>query len=213
MLVYRKLQVLGFKQLSESVVHAVIVTAHVAFGDVWVFPPEVISQFNHSINLIVSLPVFILTLFNRIDQILLDWRGMKMFANKRGNVLVLKRGEELHEALNEYARKYSLSSAWLQGLGGAGAVTLGFYDIETKSYKWHELDGPLEILNLTGNLAWMNNKPVWHIHGTFSERDGRAVGGHVKTMTVGLTCELLITPLETELTRQFDDETGLNLLT
>ena len=31
-------------------------------------------------------------------------------------------------------------------------------------------------------------------------------------MTVGLTCELLITPLDTPLTRTFDDETGLKLL-
>ena len=34
----------------------------------------------------------------------------------------------------------------------------------------------------------------------------------MKEMTVGLTCELLITPLETPLTRTFDDETGLKLL-
>ena len=34
----------------------------------------------------------------------------------------------------------------------------------------------------------------------------------MKEMTVGLTCELLITPLETPLTHTFDDETGLKLL-
>ena len=34
----------------------------------------------------------------------------------------------------------------------------------------------------------------------------------MKEMTVGLTCELLVTPLDAPLTRRFDDETGLKLL-
>lgn len=115
--------------------------------------------------------------------------------------------------LMDYAREHNLKSAWVSGLGGAGATTLGFYNIETREYEWTDYPKPMEIVNLTGNLAWVDNEPFWHVHGTFSGRDLQAVGGHVKELVVGLTCELLVAPLETPLTRTFDDETGLKLLT
>ena len=114
--------------------------------------------------------------------------------------------------LAEYAREHGLKAAWVSGLGGVGTVTLGFYDIETKSYEWKVFDTPLEILNLSGNLAVVDGKPFWHVHGTFGGRDYQVIGGHVKELVVGLTCELLVTPLDTPLARTFDEETGLKLL-
>ncbi len=137
---------------------------------------------------------------------------MQQFLNTRGNLIVINRAEEVMARLTEYAKEQNLTSAWLSGLGGSGKVTLGFYAIESNEYKWKEFDDPMEIVNLTGNLAWVDGEPFWHMHGTFSGPDLQAVGGHVKELLVGLTCEILITPLETPLTRIFDDETGLKLL-
>lgn len=137
---------------------------------------------------------------------------MKAFANPHSTLLVLKRGEELHAKLQEFAREHELKGAWVQGLGGSGAMTLGYYNLTEREYEWREFSEPMEILSLQGNLAWADGEPFWHIHGSFGGRDFASVGGHVKEMTVGLTCELLITPLDTPLTRTFDDETGLKLL-
>lgn len=61
-------------------------------------------------------------------------------------------------------------------------------------------------------MAWVDSEPFWHVHGTFGSWDLAGVGGHVKEMVVGLTCELLVTPLDGPLTRIFDDETGLKLI-
>ncbi len=138
---------------------------------------------------------------------------MQQLSNTHGDLVVINRGEEIMAQLACYAKARNLKSAWMSGLGGAGKLTLGFYNIETKAYEWKEFDEPMEILNLTGNLSWVDGKPFWHVHGTFSGRDFQAVGGHVKELVVGLTCEILITPLDTSLTRTFDDETGLKLLT
>jgi predicted DNA-binding protein with PD1-like motif len=137
---------------------------------------------------------------------------MKQITNTDSSLLVLQRGEELHAALLSYARDTGLTSAWLSGLGGASNVTLGFYDIESKSYTWKEFDEPLEIISLTGNLSLVDNEPFWHIHGAFSGRDFQTVSGHVKAMTIGLTGELHITSLALSLHRDFDDTTGLKLL-
>lgn len=137
---------------------------------------------------------------------------MQKFSNTCGYLVVINRDEEMTAQLANYAKQHNLKSAWISGFGGAERVTLGFYDIDTKAYEWKELNEPMEILNLTGNLAWVDGEPFWHVHGIFSGRDLRAVGGHVKELVVGLTCEVLITPLNTPLTRMFDDETGLKLL-
>lgn len=137
---------------------------------------------------------------------------MQEFHSNQADVVVIRRGEEVMTRLTEYARKRNLKAAWISGLGGSGTVALGFYDIEAKAYEWQELATPLEILNLTGNLAIVDGEPFWHVHGTFGGRDYQAIGGHVKELVVGLTCELLVTPLDTPLTRTFDDETGLKLL-
>ena len=137
---------------------------------------------------------------------------MKAFANPHSTLLVLKRGEELHAKLQEFAREHELKGAWVQGLGGSGVMTLGYYNLAEREYEWREVGNNLEILSLQGNLAWVDDEPFWHIHGSFGGRDFVSIGGHVKEMTVGPTCELLITPLDTPLTRTFDDETGLKLL-
>lgn len=137
---------------------------------------------------------------------------MKEFATTSGNILVLQLGDKLQEKLGEHARKHELVSAWVEGLGGAKSMTLGYYNIEQRQYTWKDFDEVHEILKLSGNLAWVDGEPVWHIHGAFSNSEFNTVGGHVKELVVGATCELFITPLDAPLTRVFDDETGLKLL-
>ena len=114
--------------------------------------------------------------------------------------------------LSEVAREQGLKSAWVNVIGGAGAVTLGFYDLGAREYKWQEFDEELEITGLQGNLVWVDSQPFWHIHGTFSRADYSVIGGHVQELTVGLTAEISLTPIDESLTRQYDEETGLKLI-
>lgn len=137
---------------------------------------------------------------------------MKRLDSHSSTLLILERGEELQESLQTFALESDIQSAWLSGLGGAASVTLGFYDITTKSYQWKTFDEPLEIISLTGNLSFVDGKPFWHLHGAFSGSDFKTVSGHVKEMVIGLTGELYITPLAMPLTRKFDDTTGLKLI-
>lgn len=137
---------------------------------------------------------------------------MKTFTDNHASILVLERGEEVLAALEQYALQYALESAWLSGLGAAQSVTVAWYDIETKQYFDRTFSEPLEILLLTGNFSRVDDKPFWHIHGTFAGSDYNALGGHVKTLVVGVTCELHITPLGITMTRRHDSTTGLSLL-
>ncbi len=138
---------------------------------------------------------------------------MKWYKNERADVVILERGEELISTLEAYTIENNLPGAWLQsGLGGAGQATLSFYDLDKKEYVDRTLNDPLEILSLQGNLSWVDAKPFWHVHGTFGNEQYSAIGGHIKSLEIALTGELLVVPLETQMTRVFDETTGLKLL-
>lgn len=138
---------------------------------------------------------------------------MRHYQNQHGTVLVLARGEELIESLNNFAKSEPLASAYVAGgVGGADQAVLAFYDFEARDYNYRDFDEGLEILSLQGNLSWVDDEPFWHVHGTLSGADYQAIGGHIKQLRVALTCEILIVPLDTKLTRTYDETTGLKLL-
>lgn len=137
---------------------------------------------------------------------------MKSFPVLAQTILVLQKGEELIESLSKYATDQNLKSAWVNVIGGASSVTLGFREPDLKEYFWKEFNEPLEIIGLQGNLAYVDGQPIWHIHGTFSKADYSVIGGHVKTCTIGLTGEVFLKQHDHEIIRKFDKETGLNLI-
>ncbi|MDZ7726120.1 MAG: DUF296 domain-containing protein [Candidatus Campbellbacteria bacterium] len=137
---------------------------------------------------------------------------MKRIRTSESFILILERGEELHSTLEKFARENELSGAWISGLGATDDLAIGLYNFEDREYVWKEYKEPLEILNLTGNLSIVEEESVWHIHGTFSNKELSAIGGHVKRLVVSVTCELHITPTDSSLTRRLDEETGLKLL-
>ncbi len=129
----------------------------------------------------------------------------------------LEKGEKLVETLMQIAKDQKIGGAWISGLGACAWAEAGYYDLDTKKYNFKKLDGPLEILGLQGNVAWhpldSGNEPVLHIHGTFSDKEMKTYGGHVKELEVAGTCEVLLHRwYEVGLERKMDDETGLNLL-
>ena len=132
---------------------------------------------------------------------------------QKNQVLRLNRGDLLVKSLIDYAKEYKLTSAWINGLGAAKWTEIGFYELENKKYTWKKINKPLEILSLQGNISWNNAEPVIHIHGVFSDDTMGAFGGHVKELEVAGTCEIKITMLEEQkIKREYDEETGLNLL-
>jgi len=121
------------------------------------------------------------------------------------------KGDLLVKNLTELVKSEDIRGAWLNGLGAALWVELGFYSLEQKSYQWEKLDKLLEITSLQGNISWHQNEPVAHIHGTFADDEMRVVGGHVKELSVGGTCEVILNRLSigARLIRKKDDTTGL----
>jgi hypothetical protein len=124
----------------------------------------------------------------------------------------LEKGEKLVESLLEAVKKENIKTAWIFGIGAASWAKIGFYSLASKQYNWKELDKDLEILSLQGNLAWEDDAPILHIHGTFSDETMQAFGGHVKELVVAGTCELFIHDwFKGSISRSVDPKTGLKM--
>ena len=127
--------------------------------------------------------------------------------------IVLKRGEELISCLQDFIAETDVKAGWVSVIGGATEFELGFYDLEKKTYEWREFEGLAEITSLQGNISRdEHGKPFLHLHGTLSDETFQTVGGHVKRLVVGGTCEIFIHEFRQPMERQFDEETGLRTI-
>lgn len=129
-------------------------------------------------------------------------------------VIRLNKGEKLAQCLNDFFAETKVDGAWILGLGGVQQATLGFYNLQTKQYKWKTFDKTMEVTSLQGNVAiGEDGKPVFHLHATLSDEEFNAFGGHVKDLTVGGTLEIFIHRTDDmPLTRKQNTEVGLALL-
>ena len=139
---------------------------------------------------------------------------MKSLINQN-NIFLLRfdQGEEVTEKLKHFCQDNRISSGSFYALGACGELILSYYNLETKTYEDTTLTEDLEIASMVGNVAMMNNEILIHTHGVFGRQDLSTVGGHIKKIVVSATCEVTLTTFEKELTRTYDEKTGLNLLT
>ena len=137
---------------------------------------------------------------------------MKCMASGKRFLTKGEPGERLPEALVELARSYGWKSGSVQGLGGVTKVKLAYFDLRKKEYRPIGVDGVVELISLTGNLALVNEEPFWHLHAAVSDRDGRVTAGHLVSLEVAITLECWIEAGSEPVSRNRDETTGLNLL-
>lgn len=137
---------------------------------------------------------------------------MKYAFDGKHYALRFETGEQLVAELTRFVQEQDIQSAWIKGLGGLASAELGFYDLSAKTYSWVQFDEPLELTNLTGNVARQANEPALHMHATVSDASMHAHGGHLREAVVGGTVEVMLHAIGGNLTRAFDEATGLNLL-
>ena len=132
----------------------------------------------------------------------------KMFMGK------LTYGADLLEELTEICRRENVHLGRVEALGAAQKVRLAFYDQQTREYQFFELDQPLEITKLVGNVSIKDRKPMVHAHVTLADATGKAFGGHLAPGTIVFACEFILQAFEgPAFERGFDEQTGLPLWT
>ncbi len=130
----------------------------------------------------------------------------------QNQLLILKRGDELISSIKKYCQKNKIDSAWFTGLGAASKAKLAIYDLENKEYIFKDVQGPFEITNITGNVGTKDGEIAVHCHIALSDKNMNCIGGHVDNLEVSGTCEIIFRPLGQKIVREYDSDTGLNLI-
>lgn len=125
----------------------------------------------------------------------------------------LSKGDDLLRSLEKVCQEHNITLGEVRALGAVTRARVGYYDQEKREYCFLELDQPLEILALVGNVSVNEGQPMVHAHVTLADTAGRSCGGHLGEGTLVFACEFAIYEhlADESLTRQYDPETGLRL--
>ena len=127
-------------------------------------------------------------------------------------LLRFDKDELLIETLLKFVKEHGIHPAWVNGLGGALWAEIGFYHLAQKQYSFKRIDKDLEVANITGNITWVNNQPVAHLHVVVADDNFQTYAGHLKELTVAATLELRLKTFDEAISRKHDDSGGLDVL-
>ena len=128
-----------------------------------------------------------------------------------GYLMKFSTGEEIVSGLVKFCIDSRIVCGSFTAIGATTKVTLGFYSLAKKEYHWKEFFGEFEITGGVGNIAMFEEKPMVHMHTSIADAAFNAFGGHVKSLVVGATCEVVLTIYAEKLERKADVGVGLNL--
>ena len=137
---------------------------------------------------------------------------MKAFATDTGYVVRLDLNEEVIEALTDFVKNEGLAGGTISGIGALKDVTLGYFDPEQKAYIQKTFPKEMELVQLTANITWVDNKPFIHAHAIVSGADYIARAGHLFSATIAITGEMFVLPTDTKIERRLDPVTGAKLI-
>lgn len=124
----------------------------------------------------------------------------------------LQKGEELIESILKFAKDESINLGRVSGIGAVDVVEIGLYSAKVKEYYFKELTGDMEIVSLDGNISEKDGEVYLHLHCSVADEEYKVYGGHLQLAKVSVTAELIVDIIDGKVDRQFDDETGSNLL-
>jgi predicted DNA-binding protein with PD1-like motif len=121
-------------------------------------------------------------------------------------VVKLGPGESLQQRLVDFARAAEVHHAVVVSAVGSvrdvrfrGIKAGARLPLTTPRVHDHVVEGPLELLGLTGNVVPDERGGVdCHLHVLASRSSGEVLGGHLYDATVFATCELVLSELRVE---------------
>jgi predicted DNA-binding protein with PD1-like motif len=137
----------------------------------------------------------------------MDYREVE---GAREYVARLDHGVGWRSQIEEFADDEGIDAAFFIGLGAVQDATLLFYDQDDQEYYDVEFDEPFEVVPAVGNISWLYDERFAHTHVTLSREDGSVVAGHLDEATT-FAGELYVREFDTELSREHDETTDLDL--
>jgi predicted DNA-binding protein with PD1-like motif len=121
-------------------------------------------------------------------------------------------GGDLLEEITDFCTRENIRLGRVEAIGAVTRACLGVYHQQSREYRRSTINEPLEIVSFSGNVSTKEGQPFVHAHVLFSDIKGTTYGGHLVPGTTVFACEFVIETFEgPELTREYDEETGLHL--
>lgn len=121
-----------------------------------------------------------------------------------GYVVRAEIGEEIQEALRQFAQATHIKSAFYQGIGALTQVELAFFCTDQKVYDRRFFEDEYELITLVGNLSAHDELIVPHTHVAIGDRNFQTYSGHLVRGVVSVTAEILVTTIDIALSRKED---------
>lgn len=131
-----------------------------------------------------------------------------------GFMIKLSRGEKVIASLVSFCESRAIRGGEFAAVGAVKNATLGYYSLAKREYFFKTFPEDMEVASMMGNIAMVEGKPFPHAHAVLSRMDESlsCVGAHLKEAEVAVTLEIYLTPFPVPLSRAYDEETGLKLL-
>ena len=157
----------------------------------------------HTIALFIS---------NRVN--LVNMVSIQETSIRRTLLARLSPGEDILEALETLTLEKKIEGAQISFIGAISSAQLGYFDLESMTYKSFSLDEDLEVTSGLGNISRLENgTPVVHAHMVVADEHGKSYSGHLmKGCKVSVTIEIVLLEFAQGVLRKRDEGTGLNLL-
>ena len=127
-------------------------------------------------------------------------------------LLVFEKGQQVIEQLTRHCKDKGIMNASFQGIGAVDCIECGYYDLANQSYEFSTYNTLCEVVGFMGNVMLRDGQPFVHAHGSFTDEQNNAFGGHINEMRVGATLEVVLHKYATTIERKLDHETGLHLI-
>ncbi|MBQ7501309.1 DUF296 domain-containing protein [bacterium] len=127
---------------------------------------------------------------------------MKWLKDSEENViLTMVPGDKIKECIEKTALEAGLVSASVAGIGAVENPVVGTADLLSGGYITKEFKGIWELININGNVTVIDGKPMAHLHVAIANPECEVRGGHLFEAAIGVTAEIVLTKLNTELKR------------
>ncbi|HZR37386.1 MAG TPA: PPC domain-containing DNA-binding protein [Nevskia sp.] len=140
----------------------------------------------------------------------------KLVAESQGPriwILVLDSGEEVMQALRDFALQHRVGAASFVALGAFRSAVLGYFDLQRRQYQPVPVESQVEAITLVGDIARDEaGKPSVHAHAVLGLPDASTRGGHLLRGEVRPTLEVTVTETPAHLRRTRRPELGIALI-
>ncbi len=127
-------------------------------------------------------------------------------------VIRLDRGDEIIASITEFCKKEQVRLGTLEGLGAADHAVIGLYNVGERQYHKTELNGPMEITSLIGNITTKDGEVYLHLHINLCDEAMAVRGGHLNECRISATSEIIVRKINGQVERLHDTEvSGLNI--